>query len=65
LLGVSLWQIRNIIKYLGLGGHVLTTKFGNISIGEKIRSKQSRKRRSSLKTGHESAKVQIGYDKIG
>jgi hypothetical protein len=46
-------------------GHVLTTKFGNIIIGEKIRLKQSRKRRSSLKTGQESANVQIGYDKIG
>ncbi len=65
MLEVGLWQIRNIIKYPRLGGHVLTTKFGNISIGEKIGSKQSRKRRSSLKTGQESADVQIGYDKIG
>jgi hypothetical protein len=65
LLGVGLWQIQNIIKYAGLVGHVLTTKFGIISIGEKIRSKQSQKRRSSLKTGQESAKVRISYDKIG
>ncbi len=33
LLGVGTQQIRNINKYPGLGGHVLTTKFGNISIG--------------------------------
>ncbi len=32
LLGVGTWQIRNIIKYPGLGGHVLTTKFGNICV---------------------------------
>jgi hypothetical protein len=34
LLGVDLQQIRNITKYSGLGGHVLTTKFGNIGIGK-------------------------------
>ena len=33
MLGVGLQQIRNIIKYPGLGGHVLTTEFGNISVG--------------------------------
>jgi hypothetical protein len=33
LLGVGTRQIRNITKYPGLGGHVLTTEFGNISIG--------------------------------
>ncbi len=32
MLGVGLQQIRNIIKYPGLGGHVLTTKFGSICI---------------------------------
>ncbi len=34
MLGVDARQIRNITKYPGLGGHVLTTKFGNISIGD-------------------------------
>jgi hypothetical protein len=33
-LGIDVWQIRNIIQYSGLGGHVLTTKFGNPRIGD-------------------------------
>jgi hypothetical protein len=33
-LGVDIWQIQNIIQYSGLGGHVLTTKFGNPRIGD-------------------------------
>ncbi len=33
-LGIDVWQIRNIIQYSGLGGHVLTTKFGNLSMGD-------------------------------
>ncbi len=51
-----MWQIRNITKYTGLGGHVLTTKFGNSGIGDgdKIEAKS--------KIEQESAKVQIGYD---
>ena len=36
-LGVDIQQIRNITKYSGLGGHVLTTKFGNLSIGDEDR----------------------------
>ena len=32
MLGVGTRQIRNIIEYPRLGGHVLTTKFGNICI---------------------------------
>ncbi len=34
LLGVDLQQIRNITKYSGLGGLVLMTEFGDISIGK-------------------------------
>jgi hypothetical protein len=33
-LGVEIWKIRNIIKYSGLGGLVLTTKYCNPSIGD-------------------------------
>ena len=32
MLGVGIQQIRNIIEYPRLGGHVLTTKFGNICV---------------------------------
>ncbi len=43
-LGDQIWQIRNITKYSGLGGHVLTTKFGNSSIVDEDKIEAESKR---------------------
>ena len=60
-LGVDIWQIRNITKYFGLGGHVLTTKFGNISVGKEDQIKAESKTKIVAETEQESATIQIGY----
>lgn len=44
---------------------VLTTKFGNLSIGDEGQIEEESKTETVAKTEQESAAVQIGYDQIG
>nr|ABA96644.1 hypothetical protein LOC_Os12g09470 [Oryza sativa Japonica Group] len=44
---------------------VLTTKFGNLSIGDEDQIEEESKTETVVKTEQESAAIQIGYDKIG
>ncbi len=44
---------------------VLTTKFGNLSIGDEGQIEEESKTETVAKTEQESAAIQIGYDKIG
>ena len=62
MLGVDLQQIRNITKYSGLGGHVLTTKFGNLSIGDGDKVEAESEMEIVPQTEQESAKVRLVYD---
>ncbi len=61
-LGDKIWQIRNITKYSRLGGHLLTTKFGNSSIRDEDKIEAESKRKIVPETEQESAEVRIGYD---
>ncbi len=60
----QIWQIRNITKYSGLGGHVLTTKFGNSGIGDEDKTEVESKIEIIPETEQESAEVRIGCNQI-
>ncbi len=62
-LGVDVWQIRNIIQYSKLGGHVLTTKFGNFSIRDKDKTEVESKMEIVLEIEKGSAKVRFSCDR--